>query len=399
MPRPPATPPASPSARGGVARGRLVAVGLALVLAAGCSGPDPSTSPPGSVTVASDAVCTREAVGSALAMDPAAAPEALAEVPVASALEALPLTGRMAGLLATADLVATLDRAVAVTMFVPTDCAIAAAPEAALARAAADPSERLLALIGHHVVPGERLALADLASGSATTFVGDRLAFADTGDTVVLDGTVHVLVGDLQVGNATIHLVDGVLWPDGVETADGSAPPAAGGPATVPAGQACSAQELVAAIQSGRDAGTLAGMADDPVAAAASRNAVLTTFTEAVVGAGMVDTLNAGEELTVFAPTDCAFAAVDEATIGALMADPSGRLAQLLGFHVVAGRRLNADQLAGSGELPTVAGLPLPYDGTSGVVTVAGQARVVVPDIQTANATVHLIDAVVMPPR
>lgn len=370
-------------------------MGLLLVLTGACA--DPSAVPPGSVAVASDAVCTAEAVSSSLAMDTAAAPDALAELPVASALEALPVTGRMAGLLAAADLVDTLDRAVAVTMFVPTDCAIAAAPEAALAQAAADPSERLMALLGHHIVPGERLSIADLASGSATTFVGDRLAYADTGDTVVLDGTVHVLVGDLQVANATIHLVGGVVWPDGAGTA-GTPPPPASEAATAPAGQTCTAQELVAAIQSGRDAGTLAGMADDPVAVAASRNAVLATFTEAVVGAGMVDTLNAAEELTVFAPTDCAFAAVDEGTIAALMADPSGRLAQLLGFHVVAGRRLNADQLAGSGELPTVAGLPLPYDGTSGVVTVAGQAHVVVPDIQTANATVHLIDAVVMPP-
>ena len=77
------------------------------------------------------------------------------------------------------------------------------------------------------------------------------------------------------------------------------------------------------------------GMTDDPVATAASNNPVLTTLTAAVGAAGLVDTLNGAEALTVFAPTDCAFAALDPATLEAALADPSGLLTTVLGFHVI----------------------------------------------------------------
>lgn len=172
-----------------------------------------------------------------------------------------------------------------------------------------------------------------------------------------------------------------------------------GGTAADPA-EICETDELVEAVESGGDEGTLEGMTDDPVGTAASNNPVLTTLTTAVTEAGLVDTLNSAEELTVFAPTDCAFAALDEETLNAALADPTGLLTQVLGFHVVAGERLSADDLAGTTELQTFSGetLPVAVDGED--VTVGGdQATVVVPDIQTANATVHLIDAVMMPPQ
>ena len=91
----------------------------------------------------------------------------------------------------------------------------------------------------------------------------------------------------------------------------------------------------------GPDEGTLAGMTDDPVATAASSNPVLTTLVGAVGEAGLVDTLNSAPALTVFAPTDCAFAALDPATLEAALADPTGLLTQVLGFHVVAGQQLS----------------------------------------------------------
>jgi uncharacterized surface protein with fasciclin (FAS1) repeats len=78
--------------------------------------------------------------------------------------------------------------------------------------------------------------------------------------------------------------------------------------------EACTTDELVAAVQGGAEEGTLEGMTDDPVATAASNNPVLTTLVTAVTAAGLGDTLNGAEALTVFAPTDCAFAALDPAT-------------------------------------------------------------------------------------
>ncbi len=159
----------------------------------------------------------------------------------------------------------------------------------------------------------------------------------------------------------------------------------------------CDADAIVEAVEGGAEEGTLEGMTDDPVGTAASNNPVLTTLTVAVTEAGLVDTLNSAEALTVFAPTDCAFAALDPATLEAALADPDGLLTQVLGFHVIAGERLSSSDLGGSYETFTGETLEVSADG--GTVTVGGgQANVVVPDIMTANATVHLIDSVMLPP-
>jgi transforming growth factor-beta-induced protein len=170
--------------------------------------------------------------------------------------------------------------------------------------------------------------------------------------------------------------------------------PGATDPATV-----CDRTGLVEAVESGPDEGTLAGMTDDPVATAASSNPVLTTLVTAVSEADLVDTLNSADAVTVFAPTDCAFAALDPATLDAALADPTGLLTQVLGFHVVAGQRLSSEDLADVSELETFTGATLPVESAGDTITVGGgQAQVVVPDIQTANATVHLIDHVMVPP-
>jgi uncharacterized surface protein with fasciclin (FAS1) repeats len=175
----------------------------------------------------------------------------------------------------------------------------------------------------------------------------------------------------------------------------------AGGSTAAPADSAmiCDAGGLVNAVESGPDEGTLTGMVDDPVATAASSNPVLTTLVTAVGDAGLVDTLNSADALTVFAPTDCAFAALDPATLQAALDDPTGLLTQVLGFHVVAGQQLSAADLATTTEVETFGGAVLPIEADGDTITVGGgQATVVVPDIQTANATVHLIDHVMVPP-
>lgn len=160
----------------------------------------------------------------------------------------------------------------------------------------------------------------------------------------------------------------------------------------------CDAEGLVNAVESGPEEGTLEGMTDDPVGTAASSNPVLTTLVQAVTAAELVDTLNSAEALTVFAPTDCAFAQLDEATLQAALDDPKGLLTTVLGFHVIAGEQLSAEDLAGMTELETFTGEILEISAEGDSVMVGGQATVQVPDIQTANATVHLIDTVMIPP-
>jgi uncharacterized surface protein with fasciclin (FAS1) repeats len=172
----------------------------------------------------------------------------------------------------------------------------------------------------------------------------------------------------------------------------------AGGEMTTPSAEICDTADIVAAVEGGAAEGTLSGMADDPVATAASNNPVLTTLVTAVGAAGLVDTLNSAPALTVFAPTDCAFAAMDPATLQAALDDPTGLLTTVLGYHVIP-ERLSPADLAGMTELTTFTGEMLPIEVDGDTITVGGgQATVLVPDIQTANATVYLIDAVMLPP-
>ena len=144
--------------------------------------------------------------------------------------------------------------------------------------------------------------------------------------------------------------------------------------------------------------GSVAGMAEDPVATAASNNPILTTLTAAVSGGvnpdvNLVDTLN-GDEYTVFAPVDDAFAKIDPATIEVLKTD-AALLTSILTYHVVPGQILPADI---EGTHTTVNGADLEVTGSGDDIMVNGQAAVICGGVQTANATVYLIDTVLMPP-
>jgi uncharacterized surface protein with fasciclin (FAS1) repeats len=141
--------------------------------------------------------------------------------------------------------------------------------------------------------------------------------------------------------------------------------------------------------------GSFEGMADDPVATAASNNPVLSTLVTAVTAAGLGDTLNSAEDITVFAPTNDAFEALDPSTLEAALADPEGLLTTVLTYHVVGGR-LSPDQLAGTHE--TLQGGTVEVEGSGESFTVNGDANVVCGNVQTANATVYIIDAVLLPP-
>ena len=140
-------------------------------------------------------------------------------------------------------------------------------------------------------------------------------------------------------------------------------------------------------------AGSFAGMAADPVATAASNNPVLSTLVTAVGKAGLGDTLNTAKDITVFAPTNDAFAALDKATLDKAMGDPKGLLTTVLTNHVVEGR-LSPDQLAGDHK--TLAGTTITVEGSGEDFTV-GKAKVVCGNVQTANATVYIIDGVLLP--
>ncbi|NJQ05153.1 fasciclin domain-containing protein [Streptomyces lonarensis] len=139
--------------------------------------------------------------------------------------------------------------------------------------------------------------------------------------------------------------------------------------------------------------GSFEGMAQDPVATAASNNPDLSTLVAAVTAAGLVDTLNDAPELTVFAPADAAFAEIPEEDLNALLEDQDA-LTDVLTYHVV-GERLAPEDL--DGEHTTLQGETVTVAGSDEDFTVNEDATVVCGNVQTANATVYIIDGVLMP--
>ncbi|MFD9857820.1 fasciclin domain-containing protein [Streptomyces alboflavus] len=141
-------------------------------------------------------------------------------------------------------------------------------------------------------------------------------------------------------------------------------------------------------------AGSFSGMADDPVATAASNNPELSTLVSAVKKAGLVDTLNNAEKLTVFAPTNDAFAKIPKADLDKVLADKN-QLTKILTYHVV-GEKIAPDKLS-DGTYKTLEGSDLTTSGSGKLYKVNDTAKVVCGDVKTANATVYLIDSVLMP--
>ncbi len=141
------------------------------------------------------------------------------------------------------------------------------------------------------------------------------------------------------------------------------------------------------------DPGSFAGMAQDPVATAASNNPVLSTLVTAVKQAGLVDSLNTAPAITVFAPTNDAFGKIPQADLKKVLADKK-QLTGILTYHVV-GEKLSPEQLAGTHK--TLNGAEVTVKGSGEEFTVDGAASVICGNVQTANATVYIVDSVLMP--
>ena len=165
--------------------------------------------------------------------------------------------------------------------------------------------------------------------------------------------------------------------------ASGSAPAAS----TADFGPACASVPKTGA-------GSFTGMSTAPVATAASANPVLSTLVTAVKKAGLVDTLNSAQGITVFAPDNSAFAKIPASTLDKVLASKS-ELTQILTYHVAAGR-ITPQQLASGKAIKTLEGGTVAPAISGSTYTING-ADVVCGDVQTANATVYIISTVLMP--
>jgi uncharacterized surface protein with fasciclin (FAS1) repeats len=120
------------------------------------------------------------------------------------------------------------------------------------------------------------------------------------------------------------------------------------------------------------------------------------TLVAAVQAAGLVDTLKSEGPLTVFAPTDEAFAKLPAGTVENLLKpENKEKLVAVLTYHVVPGR-VTSEKVAGLSSAKTVNGQELRISSRDGGVMI-DDARVTAVDIATTNGIIHVIDSVILP--
>ena len=233
------------------------------------------------------------------------------------------------------------------TVFAPTDEAFAALPAGTVEALLADP-EALADILTYHVVAGEVFAADVVNLTSATTVQGQDVTIEVVDGNVFVDGAM-VVTTDIATDNGVIHVIDAVILP---ET----------GPGTI--------------VDVAAEAGSFS------------------TLLAAAEAAGLVDALNGEGPLTVFAPTDDAFAALPEGTVEALLADTEA-LTAILTAHVVPGELLAADVLAVE-SLTMLSGDVLEVALHDGAPTIGGSG-IIATDVLAGNGVIHVIDTVIVP--
>ena len=161
--------------------------------------------------------------------------------------------------------------------------------------------------------------------------------------------------------------------------ASASPPPS---PTSSPSGPACSAME-----------NDFANIADQPVATAIAQVPQLSTLAEAVDQADLVENMDSAETITLFAPTNQAFEALPQERRDEIM-DNDERLSEVLNYHMVQGKQSLSD-LQGA-TLTSLQGGQLAVKGSGENLTING-AQIICANVPTSNATVHIIDKVLMP--
>ncbi len=241
------------------------------------------------------------------------------------------------------------------TVFAPTNAAFVAFLEGddRFTDLASIPDEVLASVLQYHILAGAKLA-AKLGE-TETTLNKETISISKTDDGVFINEDVKVTAANIEASNGVVHLIDKVLLPPSLQLQP-----------TI-AGLAVATDDLstlVAALQ----------RAPDLLAAADNREA----------------------SLTVFAPTNDAFAAfiANDPRFGSLADVPDEVLTQVLQYHILASKKLGADLEATE---TTLLGETLIIDKTDGVV-INGSVNVTAANIEAANGVVHLIDQVLLPP-
>ncbi len=234
------------------------------------------------------------------------------------------------------------------TVFAPTDEAFKALPAGTIESLLADPTGTLADILLYHVASGKVMA-GDLSDGQMIpTLLGKDVKVTINEEGVFINDA-KVTVADIQADNGVVHVINAVLLPP--------------------------SNTVVDVIVNSPDHDTLEA---------------------AVIAAGLADDLSGAGPFTVFAPTDEAFKALPAGTIEALLADPTGTLADILLYHVASGKVMAGD-LSDGQMIPTLLGKDVKVTINEEGVFI-NDAKVTVADIQADNGVVHVINAVLLPP-
>jgi transforming growth factor-beta-induced protein len=142
--------------------------------------------------------------------------------------------------------------------------------------------------------------------------------------------------------------------------------------------------------------GSIASAQSEPgtIVEVASANPDFSTLVTAVTKAELVETLSGKGPFTVFAPTNKAFDALPAGTLDSLLADPKGKLADILKLHVLSGAVDSKAAIAAAGGTVETLGGPITV-ALDGEKLIVGGATVVTTDLKASNGIIHVIDAVI----
>lgn len=245
-----------------------------------------------------------------------------------------------------AGLVDTLKGKGPFTVFAPTDDAFGKLPAGTVdALLKPENKHKLTAILTHHVVSGSVMAADVTKLKEATTVFGQKVTI-DTAKGVKV-GAATVTATDIACTNGVIHVIDSVLIP----------------------------QDIV------------------EIASADSR---FKTLVAALKAGELVDALKGNGPLTVFAPTDEAFAKLPKGTLEMLLKpENKAKLQGILKFHVVGANVKAADAMKLT-EASTLNGQKAGIEVKDGAVYIAG-AKVIITDIPALNGVIHVVDTVMLP--
>ena len=236
------------------------------------------------------------------------------------------------------------------TVFAPSDEAFAKLPKGTVETLLKpENKEKLKAILTYHVVPGKVMAKDVLGVKGAKSLNGQRIDVKVDGGKVMVDGA-QVVGTDIACTNGVIHVIDSVILPS-----------------------------------------------EDNIPTVATKAGKFSTLLAAAKAAGLVEALSGDKALTVFAPTDDAFAKLPKDTVATLLKpENKDKLKAILLFHVVEGRVYSEDALAAK-SAATLQGSKVEITVKDGAAYVNG-AKILATDVDASNGVIHIIDSVILPP-